>query len=232
MSLKVLFIGGTGNISLPCVAEAVAAGHQRLGLQSGEDVRRSASERDHDRRRSQGHGLSRARASRLRRGLPVHHLHARADGGRHCGFRRRDRPVHLHLVSLGLREAAAALCDHGRDARDQSLTGHTARTRSPAKAMLKALKRAALDHRAAEPHRALDAADDFQRRRRGRSSDARGKAGDPRRRRRNRLDADAMRGFRRAIRQAVRQAAQALGEDFHITSDHALHVERHLRHDR
>jgi nucleoside-diphosphate-sugar epimerase len=28
MSLKVLFIGGTGNISLPCVAEAVAAGHR------------------------------------------------------------------------------------------------------------------------------------------------------------------------------------------------------------
>jgi nucleoside-diphosphate-sugar epimerase len=28
MSLKVLFIGGTGNISLPCVAQAVAAGHQ------------------------------------------------------------------------------------------------------------------------------------------------------------------------------------------------------------
>ncbi|HEY1720598.1 MAG TPA: NAD-dependent epimerase/dehydratase family protein [Magnetospirillaceae bacterium] len=28
MSLKVLFIGGTGNISLPCVKEAVSAGHQ------------------------------------------------------------------------------------------------------------------------------------------------------------------------------------------------------------
>jgi 3-hydroxyisobutyrate dehydrogenase-like beta-hydroxyacid dehydrogenase len=28
MSLKVLFIGGTGNISLPCVAGAVAAGHR------------------------------------------------------------------------------------------------------------------------------------------------------------------------------------------------------------
>jgi uncharacterized protein YbjT (DUF2867 family) len=28
MSLKVLFIGGTGNISLPCVAEAVKAGHR------------------------------------------------------------------------------------------------------------------------------------------------------------------------------------------------------------
>jgi nucleoside-diphosphate-sugar epimerase len=28
MSLKVLFIGGTGNISLPCVAKAVAAGHR------------------------------------------------------------------------------------------------------------------------------------------------------------------------------------------------------------
>jgi nucleoside-diphosphate-sugar epimerase len=28
MSLKVLFIGGTGNISLPCVAESVEAGHQ------------------------------------------------------------------------------------------------------------------------------------------------------------------------------------------------------------
>ena len=28
MSLKVLFIGGTGNISLPCVAQAVAAGHR------------------------------------------------------------------------------------------------------------------------------------------------------------------------------------------------------------
>ena len=28
MSLKVLFIGGTGNISLPCVAEAVTAGHR------------------------------------------------------------------------------------------------------------------------------------------------------------------------------------------------------------
>ena len=28
MSLKVLFIGGTGNISLPCVAEAVSAGHR------------------------------------------------------------------------------------------------------------------------------------------------------------------------------------------------------------
>ena len=27
MSLKVLFVGGTGNISLPCVAEAVKAGH-------------------------------------------------------------------------------------------------------------------------------------------------------------------------------------------------------------
>src|ERR1700722_3907364 len=28
MSLKVLFIGGTGNISLPCVAEAGTAGHR------------------------------------------------------------------------------------------------------------------------------------------------------------------------------------------------------------
>ena len=28
MSLKVLFVGGTGNISLPCVAEAVKAGHR------------------------------------------------------------------------------------------------------------------------------------------------------------------------------------------------------------
>ena len=28
MSLKVLFIGGTGNISLSCVAEAVTAGHR------------------------------------------------------------------------------------------------------------------------------------------------------------------------------------------------------------
>ena len=28
MSLKVLFIGGTGNISLSCVAQAVAAGHR------------------------------------------------------------------------------------------------------------------------------------------------------------------------------------------------------------
>jgi putative NADH-flavin reductase len=28
MSLKLLFIGGTGNISLPCVAEAAAAGHR------------------------------------------------------------------------------------------------------------------------------------------------------------------------------------------------------------
>jgi nucleoside-diphosphate-sugar epimerase len=28
MSLKVLFIGGTGNISLPCVTEAIAAGHR------------------------------------------------------------------------------------------------------------------------------------------------------------------------------------------------------------
>jgi nucleoside-diphosphate-sugar epimerase len=28
MALKILFIGGTGNISLPCVIEAVAAGHQ------------------------------------------------------------------------------------------------------------------------------------------------------------------------------------------------------------
>lgn len=29
MSEKVLFIGGTGNISLPCVAEAVSAGYER-----------------------------------------------------------------------------------------------------------------------------------------------------------------------------------------------------------
>ena len=28
MALKVLFIGGAGNISLPCVNEAVAAGHR------------------------------------------------------------------------------------------------------------------------------------------------------------------------------------------------------------
>ena len=37
------------------------------------------------------------------------------------------------------------------------------------------------------------------------SPDARGKASDPRRRRRNNLDADTMRGFRRAVRQAVRR---------------------------
>ena len=28
MSLNILFVGGTGNISLPCVEEAVRAGHR------------------------------------------------------------------------------------------------------------------------------------------------------------------------------------------------------------
>ena len=115
-------------------------------------------------------------------------------------------------------KAAAALRDHRKDARYQSLLGLQPE-QDRLRGLLKALERAALDHRAAEPHRALDAPDDVQRRRRV-APDARGKAG-------------ALRGDGTTVWTLTRCAdfavpfvklfgvPQALAEDFHITSDHA-----------
>ena len=67
----------------------------------------------------------------------------------------------------------------------------------------------ALDHRAAQPHGAHRAADDDGRGRYRHPPHAAGQARDRRRRRHLAVDADALGGFRRAVRQPVRQAGGA-----------------------
>ena len=79
-------------------------------------------------------------------------------------------------------------------------------------------ERAPLHHRPPEPHRAHGHADPGRRCRQCPPPDARRQAGDRRRRRLVALDADAIRRSGPRLRRAPRQP-QALGEDFQITTD-------------
>ena len=119
-------------------------------------ARRRASRRRHlDRRRHEGPRLlCQARRHPLGRRRPVHGVHARADAAGHHDLRRQGRPVHLHFLGLGLPEAAARLRHHRTDSGGEPLLAL-----QPGQDRLRNAREAvqgpALDHRPAQPHRAL-----------------------------------------------------------------------------
>ena len=117
MALDVLFIGGTGQISLPCVELAVKAGHKVSVFNRGirdEKLPRKVKVIAGDMKDEKAY--RRTRQDKVGRRLPVHGVQARADAARHRNLHRQRRSVRLHLVGLGLREAGSPLCHHREDA--------------------------------------------------------------------------------------------------------------------
>ena len=217
MPLSVLYIGGTGQISLPCVEASVAAGHKVTVLNRGKtavplpkgvktlvgDMNDAAYADLGDRR------FDVVAQFRL--------FTAGPDAARHRDLHRQDRPVCLHLVGIGLREAGPALHDDREDAAGQSAIGNTAATRSPARSCF-AIRTRSPRRSSARATRCARACRSSSAIRMRDPPDDRRQARDRRRRRLFPLDADAV-GRCRGPFVRLFGNAKALGEDFHITTD-------------
>jgi nucleoside-diphosphate-sugar epimerase len=123
MPLRVLFIGGTGNISLPCVAAAVAAGHQVTVFNRGSTAVRLPTGVA-----SIVGDMNDAEAYRElgKAGFDVvcqFIVFTPEQNGEGYPDVFGRRSVHIHILGLGLRKAAAPLCHLGKDAHVEPLLG-------------------------------------------------------------------------------------------------------------
>ena len=124
MSEKVLFIGGTGNISLPCVAEAVSAGYDVTVFNrsvTGADLPPGVTSIAGDLKDPVAYDA-------LGKGGfdVVCQFIAFAPAQVARGYRRllgQYRPIHLRIVGVGLREAAAQSHHHRGDAYSEPILG-------------------------------------------------------------------------------------------------------------
>ena len=108
MTLSVLYIGGTGQISLPCLEASLAAGHDVTVLNRN----KTAAPLPAGVENAVGDMNDVAYGELGDRHFDVvaqfRALHAGPDEARHRDLHRQDRAICLHLVGLGLREAGAA----------------------------------------------------------------------------------------------------------------------------
>ena len=113
-ALKVLFIGGSGQISSALLAARGRPRPRPLRAQPRADVdppaarRRAPAAGRHPR---PGLGPGRDRRARVRRRRRLGRLHARARAGRHRPLHRAHGPVRLHQLGVGLPEAGRAPAD-------------------------------------------------------------------------------------------------------------------------
>ena len=141
-ALKVLFIGGSGQISSACSQRAVDLGIDLYVLNRGRSALRPLPAEAHVLQgdiRDRGVRARRHRRPGVRRGRRLRRLHARARAGRHRPVRGPHRPVRLHQLGLGLPEAGRPAADHRVDAAaqpDLALLAGQDRLRGAARARL------------------------------------------------------------------------------------------------
>ena len=133
--MRVLFIGGTGNISIAATRLLAEQGIELTLLNRGQrDVgapgRSAADPCRHPRPRGRRRGAA-GREVRRRRGLG--RLPARARRDRHRAVRRQDLALRLHQLGDRVRAAVALLPDRRGGAARRTSTGSTPATRSPAR---------------------------------------------------------------------------------------------------
>ena len=112
-ALKVLFIGGSGQISSACSQRAVDLGLDLYVLNRGRTSIRplpDAAHRAAGRHPRPGLGPRRDRRARVRRRRRLGRLHARARAGRHRPLRRAHGAVRLHQLGVGLPDARRRGC--------------------------------------------------------------------------------------------------------------------------
>ncbi len=206
MALNVLFIGGTGQISLPCVHEAVAAGHKVSVLNRGKtnvDLPAGVSIIVGDMDDAATYGqLGDGKYDVVCQFRAYRPEQMKKDIATFTG--KTGQYIFISSASA-YQKPAQALHHHRADAAGKSLLGVQPRQDRLRDHAARAV-RAAVDDRAAEPHGAHRHAAGHRRRRRGRPAAAARRAGDRARRRHVAVDGDPLRRFRRALRQAVRQS--------------------------
>ena len=124
--MRVLIIGGTGNLSYACSVAAVDAGFEVFNLNRGSRPEQSAPgvvtlQSGYP---GGGRGAGGARGPALRRGGRLHLLHARAVGREPLDLLR-DRTDQYCFISTAsaYRKPPDSSCDHGGDTARQSLLG-------------------------------------------------------------------------------------------------------------
>ncbi len=120
--MRVLFIGGTGEISTACVWRCVEAGHDVAVFNRGKtDEELPAAVRHITGDLKDDAAYAGARPGAFRRRLPVRRLRLGSGPARRRGLRRPLRAIRLHLHRLGLPEAAHASRHHRGRAAGQPL---------------------------------------------------------------------------------------------------------------
>ncbi len=152
--MRVLFVGGTGNISGAVSRMAVERGHRPRPAEPRTARRGPRRPVPGRRLRRRPVGRSGARGDDVRRGRQLDRLHPRPGRAGRAALRVPHAAVRLHLLRLRLREAAPLAVHHGVDAPQEPVVAVLAeqdRVRGRARPRL-ARARLPGDDRPAEPH--------------------------------------------------------------------------------